>query len=45
MRTVVSHPDFARLHPTGGHPERQERLRVLLEAFPKFVEHGAGHGR
>ena len=38
MPTVVSHPDFARLHPTGGHPERQERLRVLLDAFPEFVE-------
>ena len=28
---VVSHPDFARLHPTGLHPERPERLRVLLD--------------
>ncbi|HEX2292159.1 MAG TPA: histone deacetylase [Gaiellaceae bacterium] len=30
----VSHADMARLHPTGDHPERQERLRVLLERFP-----------
>jgi acetoin utilization deacetylase AcuC-like enzyme len=26
---VISHPDFARLHPTGDHPERQERMQVL----------------
>ena len=38
MRPVVSHPSFASLHPTGGHPERQERIAVLLEAFPDFVE-------
>ncbi|HET7856664.1 MAG TPA: histone deacetylase [Gaiellaceae bacterium] len=31
---VVSHPDMARLHPTGDHPERQERLRILQERFP-----------
>ena len=30
----VSHADMARLHPTGDHPERQERLRVLHERFP-----------
>jgi acetoin utilization deacetylase AcuC-like enzyme len=30
---VVSHADMARLHPTWDHPERQERLRVLHEAF------------
>jgi acetoin utilization deacetylase AcuC-like enzyme len=35
---TISHPDFARLHPTGTHPEGQERLRVLLAAFPKYVE-------
>jgi acetoin utilization deacetylase AcuC-like enzyme len=35
---LVSHPAFAELHPTGGHPEGQERLRVLHEAFPNFVE-------
>ena len=38
MRPVVSHPSFAALHPTGGHPERRERIAVLLEAFPDFVE-------
>jgi acetoin utilization deacetylase AcuC-like enzyme len=35
---LISHRDFANLHPTGGHPERQERLRVLQEAFPEFEE-------
>jgi acetoin utilization deacetylase AcuC-like enzyme len=35
---LVSHPDFARLHPTGEHVERPERVRVLLEAFPDFEE-------
>ena len=30
---VISHADMARLHPTWDHPEGQERLRVLLEAF------------
>jgi acetoin utilization deacetylase AcuC-like enzyme len=34
----ISHTDFARLHPTGDHPERQERLGVLQEAFPGFEE-------
>ncbi len=34
---VVSHEAFVRLHPTGGHPESQGRLRVLHERFP-FVE-------
>jgi acetoin utilization deacetylase AcuC-like enzyme len=34
----VSHAKFARLHPTGEHPERQERLAVLLDAFPDFVQ-------
>ena len=38
MRPVVSHPAFAALHPTGGHPERQERISVLLDAFPAWVE-------
>jgi acetoin utilization deacetylase AcuC-like enzyme len=28
---VLTHPALARLHPTGGHPERPERLSVLLE--------------
>lgn len=30
---LLSHPDFARLHPTGEHPERPERIGVLLERF------------
>jgi acetoin utilization deacetylase AcuC-like enzyme len=29
----VGHPDMARLHPTGDHPESQERLRVLYDRF------------
>jgi acetoin utilization deacetylase AcuC-like enzyme len=37
---IVSHPAFATLHPTGSHPERQERLAVLQARFP-FVECGA----
>ena len=36
MIPFISHADFARLHPTGEHPERPERLRVLHEAFPDF---------
>jgi len=35
---LVSHPDFARLHPTGSHPERQERIAVLHERFPDFAQ-------
>jgi acetoin utilization deacetylase AcuC-like enzyme len=36
---VLTHPALAELHPTwGGHPERQERLAVLLRHFPDFVE-------
>jgi acetoin utilization deacetylase AcuC-like enzyme len=31
---VLSHPDFTRLHPTGGHPESQARLEALHERFP-----------
>ena len=31
---LVSHPALAHLHPTGHHPERPERLAVLLERFP-----------
>jgi acetoin utilization deacetylase AcuC-like enzyme len=27
---ILTHPALARLHPTGGHPERPERLAVLL---------------
>lgn len=30
---VISHPDFVRLHPTGGHPESQQRIAVLHERF------------
>jgi acetoin utilization deacetylase AcuC-like enzyme len=40
VRPLVSHRAFAELHPTGGHPERQERLRVLNEAYPDFVDAG-----
>ncbi|MDE3190861.1 MAG: histone deacetylase [Acidobacteriota bacterium] len=28
---VLTHPAFARLHPTGHHPDRPERLAVLLD--------------
>jgi acetoin utilization deacetylase AcuC-like enzyme len=35
---VISHPDLGRLHPTGEHPERPERLQVLLQEFPDFEE-------
>jgi acetoin utilization deacetylase AcuC-like enzyme len=31
---VLSHARLAKLHPTGHHPERPERLAALLEAFP-----------
>src|SRR5215210_988586 len=37
---LLSHPELARLHPTGEHPEGPARLRVLLERFP-----GAAGGR
>ena len=30
---ALSHPDFARLHPTFGHPEAPERLAVLLASL------------
>jgi acetoin utilization deacetylase AcuC-like enzyme len=52
---VISHPDMARLHPTGDHPEQSERLAVLQESFawleaasPATVEdiercHSRGH--
>jgi acetoin utilization deacetylase AcuC-like enzyme len=30
---VLSDSRFAELHPTGEHPERQERLRILLDAL------------
>ena len=37
---IVSHPALAHLHPTSHyhHPERQERLQVLLEALGPVVE-------
>ena len=35
---LISHPDFARLHPTGEHPERPERLAALHAAFPDYVK-------
>jgi acetoin utilization deacetylase AcuC-like enzyme len=35
---VISHADFARLHPTGEHPERPERLAVLHERFSDFEQ-------
>jgi acetoin utilization deacetylase AcuC-like enzyme len=31
---AISHPDLTRLHPTGAHPERAERIAVLLDALP-----------
>ena len=34
---LVSHPDFARLHPTGEHPESPERIAALHAVFPGFV--------
>src|SRR5690348_15356942 len=34
---LVSHPLFAELHPTGGHPESQGRIAVLHERF-SFAE-------
>jgi acetoin utilization deacetylase AcuC-like enzyme len=38
MIPLISHADFARLHPTGEHVERRERIRVLQEVFPQFEE-------
>ena len=35
---LLSHPDLAVLHPTGEHPERPERIRVLLERLPGIAE-------
>jgi acetoin utilization deacetylase AcuC-like enzyme len=37
---ILTHPALARLHPTGHHPERPERLGALLEHF-----HGWREGR
>jgi acetoin utilization deacetylase AcuC-like enzyme len=30
---LLSHPDFARAHPTGSHPERPERLHAIHSAL------------
>ncbi len=38
MVPLVSHRDFATLHPTGEHVERPERVGVLLEAFSEYEE-------
>jgi acetoin utilization deacetylase AcuC-like enzyme len=35
---VVSHPDMARLHETGEHPENPRRIDVLLDALGEWVE-------
>jgi acetoin utilization deacetylase AcuC-like enzyme len=35
---LLSHPDLARLHPTGHHPDRPERIETLLERFPGIAE-------
>ena len=35
---VLTHPALARLHPTFGHPESEQRLEVLLEAFADWSE-------
>jgi len=37
-KPIISHRAVADLHPTGEHPERQERLRILLAAFPGHEE-------
>jgi acetoin utilization deacetylase AcuC-like enzyme len=35
---ILTHPALAHLHPTGGHPETEERLAVLLEHFTDWTE-------
>jgi acetoin utilization deacetylase AcuC-like enzyme len=35
---ILTHPALAHLHPTGAHPEREERLAVLLEHFTDWSE-------
>ena len=35
---VLTHPALARLHPTFGHPESEQRLEVLLGAFTDWAE-------
>jgi acetoin utilization deacetylase AcuC-like enzyme len=37
---LLSHPDLARLHPTGDHPERPDRIGALLARFPGIAEGG-----
>ncbi len=39
---LISHPDLARLHPTGEHPERPERIGVLLRRFQVVEARPAG---
>jgi acetoin utilization deacetylase AcuC-like enzyme len=34
---IVSHADLARLHPTGEHPERPERIAALHARFPGYT--------
>jgi acetoin utilization deacetylase AcuC-like enzyme len=38
---LLTNPALARLHPTGGHPERQERLLALDSLGPETVERRA----
>jgi acetoin utilization deacetylase AcuC-like enzyme len=35
---LVSHADYAALHPTGRHPESRERIRVLHQHFAAWLE-------
>jgi acetoin utilization deacetylase AcuC-like enzyme len=35
---LISHADFARLHPTGRHPESGERIRVLHEHLGGWID-------
>jgi acetoin utilization deacetylase AcuC-like enzyme len=35
---VLTHPALARLHPTFGHPESEQRLEVLIGAFADWTE-------
>ena len=35
---VLTHPALAHLHPTGAHPETEERLAVLLDHFSDWTE-------
>jgi acetoin utilization deacetylase AcuC-like enzyme len=38
MIELISHAHFARLHPTGRHPESGERIRVLHEHLGGWIE-------